>query len=69
MEIVTIAQPILVQVMTEMMTTMVINREGDARSYGAGGSEMGIGGPLEEVNSPMAHKVLIMMHLIHSGRQ
>jgi hypothetical protein len=28
-----------------------------------------IGGPLEEVSSPIAHKILTMMHLIHSGRQ
>jgi hypothetical protein len=28
-----------------------------------------IGGPLEEVGSPIQHKILTMMHLIHSGRQ
>ena len=28
-----------------------------------------IGGPLEEVGSPIPHKILTMMHLIHSGRQ
>ena len=28
-----------------------------------------IGGPLEEVSSPIPHKILTMMHLIHSGRQ
>jgi hypothetical protein len=27
-----------------------------------------IGGPLEEVSSPIPHKILTMMHLIHSGR-
>jgi hypothetical protein len=54
---------------------------GDAGLYGAGGSGAGesgtggigvlqeIGGPLEEVGSPMLHKILTMMHLIHRGRQ
>jgi hypothetical protein len=28
-----------------------------------------IGGPLEEVGSPIPHKILTMMHLINSGRQ
>jgi hypothetical protein len=28
-----------------------------------------IGGPLEEVGSPIPHKILTMMHLIHSERQ
>jgi hypothetical protein len=28
-----------------------------------------IAGPLEEVSSPIPHKILTMMHLIHSERQ
>jgi hypothetical protein len=28
-----------------------------------------IGGPLDEIGSPMPHKILTMMHLIHNGRQ
>jgi hypothetical protein len=70
-----IAQLTLVQVMMEMTTTMVIEEvmldhmvQVIVVQEGVG---WGIGGTLKEVNSPMSHKILIMMHmhLIHSERQ
>jgi hypothetical protein len=68
-----IAQLTLVQDMMETMVAMVMEevmldhmeQEGVVQE----GVGWGIGGPLEEVNSPMAYKILTMMYLIHNRRQ
>jgi hypothetical protein len=64
--IVMITQPTLVLV---MMTTMVMLNYMVQEGVVQKGVVQEIGGPLEEVRSPIPHKILTMMHLIHSGRQ
>jgi hypothetical protein len=71
MKTVMITQPTLVQV---MMATMVmldyIVQEGVVQEGVVQERVVHeIGGPLEEVGSPMPHNILTMMHLIHSERQ
>ena len=61
-----ITQPTLVLV---MMTTMVMLNYMVQEGVVQEGVVQEIGGPLEEVGSPIPHKILTMMHLIHSGRQ
>jgi hypothetical protein len=61
MKTVMIKQPTLVLVMMAAMVMLnYMVQEGVVQE---------IGGPLEEVGSPIPHKILTMMHLIHNGRQ
>jgi hypothetical protein len=73
MKTVMIAQSTLVQVVMEKMVAIVM---GEVmldymvqERVGQDGVVQEIAGPLEEVGSPMPHKIHTMMHLIHSGRQ
>jgi hypothetical protein len=66
MKTVMITQPILVLVMMAAMVMLdYMVQEGVVQE----GVVQEIGGPLEEVGSPIPHKILTMMHLIHSERQ